>query len=368
MSLGTIVVTRGWYMAEPELLLDPWAVGSLAEGRCDPSRTIGLLHPSPEEIAAAACALANTRGGDLLLGVRLDGEGAVAELSPGSADSLEAHLTEALTLLDPPIGHLVRTRAVPQAGGWVVVARVRMSPSTPHLVTVSGHMPRLDAEGVRPVRSRREVDDLYARGRGERERADRLVDAMIEKLTLAHYAFYNIAIVACTHEPTAEPFSAAAGGALAPEGDRFVAAFDLAGQEPRVGPGEIEVRTPGETGGYLRVTRGGCVAAGEIQRRPYHEELDTLEGLNGRFLALSESVCRMLGQTPDAVMVPHLFVEGVRGLRLLLDAGKRTSTGHAPQDTVRYALSLGDPCDPEYPARVAAEAVARLQSLFPPTR
>lgn len=360
-----VVVFR---MAESETLLDPWAADALTEGRCDPARTIGISDPDALAIAAGACAFANSQGGDLLLGAQVEPDGALTVAVSIDLVAVESALAEGLALIDPPINHLVRTRQAAGAGGNVLIARVRMSPSTPHLVTVSGAIPRMDGGVVRPVRTRREVDDLYARGRGERERADRLVDAMIEKLTLAHYAFYNVAIVACTHEPSAEPFSAAAGGALTTADDPFVAAFDLGAHEPRVGPGEIEVRTPGDTGGYLRVTRGGCVAAGEIQRRPYHEELDTIAGLNGRFLALATSVCRLLGQSTDAVMVPHLFVEGVRGLRLVFEAGKRETTGHAPQDTVRYALSLGDPCDPDYPARIATEAVSRLQSLFPPTR
>ncbi len=349
-----------------EMYLDPWAAPLLEGGPVDNRRTLGLPAPHAENVARAAAALANTRGGDLLLGVALGADACLSAPAGLSAETAETALIDGLSLVDPPITHLVKTRLVEQAAGAVLVARVRMSPSTPHLVTDGGGIPRLGDDGIRPVASRRELDDLYARGRGERERADRLIDAMIEKLTLAHYAFYSVAIIACTHEPSAEPFSAAAAGLLAPPDDPFVRAFGLAAYEPRSGPAELELRGPEETGAYLRVTRSGCVAAGEVQRRPYHEELDQAARFRDRLESLAASACRLLGHAADPVMVPHLFVEGVRGLRLVLNAERRITTGSAPQDTARYALPLGDARDPEYPARLALEAFARLESLFRP--
>lgn len=347
------------------LLIDPWTAERLEDGRLDPLRTLCLPAPHADIVARAAAALANSRGGDLLLGAMMAPDGTLTRARGLPVADAEAVLAAGLAKIDPPIGHLVRTRLVKTPVGGVLVVRVRMSPSTPHLVTDTGVIPRLTEEGLRPVTSRRELDDLYARGRGERERAGRLFDAMVEKLTLAHYAFYNLAIIACTQDPTAEPFSAAAGGALAPANDPFVRAHGLHEAEPRVGPGEIEVRTPGETGAYIRVTRNGSVAAGEVQRRPYHEELDTVARLRERLEALAATTCRLLAHAEDAVMVPQLFVEGVRGLRLVLDPERRLTTRSAPQDTGRYPLALGDPRDPDYPHRLAEEAMSRLTALFP---
>jgi hypothetical protein len=351
-------------MAEAPPPLDPFVADDLNAGLPDPARIAALPSTDDEAVARAAAAFANGRGGDILIGAALNGDGTLTVSGVPAADA-ETGLARGLHLVDPPIEHLVRTRAVETEAGCVLVARVRMSPSTPHIVMTTGAIPRMGPEGARLVSTRRELDDLYARGRGERERADRLVDAMIEKLTLAHYAFYNLAIVACTHDPSAEPYSAAAGGMLAPEADAFVSAFGLHEHEPSVRPGEIELRTPGETGAYLRVTRSGCVAAGEVQRRPYHEELDNVDHLRGRIEVIAAATCRLLAHAPDAVVVPHLFVEGVRGLRLVFDPATRKTSTHAPQDTARYALTLGDAADPSFPARLATEAVSRLESLFP---
>jgi hypothetical protein len=351
---------------------DPWSVDDLTGLDLRSARIVCV--PDPDDtvaLATALAALANSNGGDVLFGARMDEDGTVTSTWNRTHTKRESEETgpsyhDALELIDPRVDHLVRdTRTVAAPGGDVLLIHTRMSPSTPHVVTTTGMIPRMDDGGSRPLRSRRELDDLYARGRGERERADRLVDAMIEKLTLAHYAFYNMAIVACTHDPSAEPYSAAAGGALAPEGDAFADAFGLAGIEPGIRQGEVELRTPGDTGGYLRVTRSGCVAAGEIQRRPYHEELGTAGELRERIALIAAAACRLLSPAGDAVTVPHLFVEGVRGLRLVLDRGKRLTTSYAPQDTVRYALPLGDARDPEYPARLADDAISRFATLFP---
>jgi hypothetical protein len=343
--------------------LDPWFARDLTAGRLDPARAAGLLTADPVDLARAIAALANSRGGDVLLGAELGADGAIVAVPGVAVDVAETALDGALALIDPPVAHLVRARRMEQAS--VLVVRVRLSPSTPHLVTATGEIPRVEKSGIGPIRSRRALDDLYARGRGERERADRLVDAMVEKLVLAHYAFYTIAVIACTQEPSGEPYRAAVDGQLAPPDDPFIAAFDLHAHEPRVWPGEIELRTAGETGAFLRVTRSGAAAAGEVQRRPYHEELDTFPGLERRISALAAAVCRLLAPAGEAVMVPHLFLEGIRGLRLVRDTTTKKQTGRAPQDTTRYALSLGDARDPEYPARLAAEAMERLATFFP---
>jgi hypothetical protein len=344
--------------------LDPWSADDLSEGRPDPLRTVCLPAPTALDTARAIASLANARGGDVLLGMAAAADGAIVSTNRMDADAAESLLAAALAIVDPPVGHLVKTRWLADTGVFVV--RVRLSPSTPHLVTETGEIPRLEREGLQPVRSRRALDDLYARGRGERERADRLVDAMIEKLVMAHYAFYNIAVIACTQAPSGEPYRVAGGGMLAPADDPFVSAFALHEHEPRIGPGEIELRSPGETGAYLRITRSGAVAVGEVQRRPYHDELDTVERLHDRIAALARCACRLLGHAADAVIVPHLFLEGVRGLRLVQNAATRATTGRAPQDTTRYPLMLGDARDQEYAERLAAEAMTRLTAFFPP--
>ena len=173
-------------MPDTTAFLDPWTADDFSAGQLDPLRTFGLPAPHADIVARAAAALANSRGGDLLLGAAIGPDGTLMRAHGVPVQEAQEALAAGLAKVDPPIHHLVRTRLVETPVGGVLVARVRLSPSTPHLVMDTGSIPRLGDEGLRPVRSRRELDDLYARGRGERERADRLVDAMIEKIVLAH--------------------------------------------------------------------------------------------------------------------------------------------------------------------------------------
>jgi hypothetical protein len=64
-------------------------------------------------------------------------------------------------------------------------------------------------------------------------------------------------------------------------------------------------------------------------------------------------------------MLPHIFIEGVRGLRLVRDPERRVLSAHAPQDTARYALTVGDARDESYLASLPGEAMSRLEPLFP---
>jgi hypothetical protein len=350
--------------------VDPWAVEDatvLLDALVDETRTVCLPVAEPAAIARAIVAMANSRGGDIVVGARTNGDGRVAELTGVEPEDVPACLATATETIDPPVTHLVQQRTLPADGRAVAVVHVRLSPSAPHLITTDGGLYRIAGDGVQPIRSRRALDDLYARGRGERERADRLVEAMIEKLTLAHYAFYSLAVIASTHVPSGEPYRAAFGDRrwLTPPEDPFIAAFTLAEQEPRVGPGEIELRTPDEVNGYIRITRSGCVAAGEVQRRPYHNELDSAGSLEQRLARLINTVARILGAAPDTLMLPQVFVEGVRGLHLVRDPERRIVTGNAPQDTARHPLTAGDARDEVYLAGLPGEAMSRLAGLFP---
>jgi hypothetical protein len=350
---------------------DPWIIerpSELLDAAVDPARTICIVAADPEALARAIVALANTRGGEIVLGASADRSGRVATLDGFDPARFAALVESASRQVDPPVNHLIRQRTVSDDGCAVGVMQVRLSPSAPHLVVTDGGIYRVGEDGVSAIRSRRALDDLYARSRGERERADRLIEAMAEKLVLGHYAFYGIAIVACTHQPSAEPYRAAQSdpGWLAPPEDPFIAAAGLHEQELRVNPGEVELRTPGEVNAYVRITRTGCVAAGEVQRRPYHDELDTAAHLHERIERLCVTVGRLLSVTADNVMLPQIFIEGVRGLKLVHDPERRVTSAGAPQDTGRYPLSLGDPHDSEYVGRLPAEAMERLTPLFPP--
>jgi hypothetical protein len=350
--------------------LDPSGVDdirSLLDAVVDQSRTVCLPDADSETLARTIVAMANSRGGDVIVGAEADRQNLIVGLPGVERSHLDYAIARAIDLVDPPVSHLVQPRVLAGEGRVAAIVHVRLSPSSPHLVRSDGGIYRIGGDGVQPIRTRRALDDLYARGRGERERADRLVEAMIEKLTLSHYAFYSLAVIACTHLPSGEPYRSAQtdAGWLAPPDDPFIAAFGLHDHEPRIGPGEVELRTPGEVNAYIRVTRSGCVAAGEVQRRPYHDELDTAASVERRLSLLVATTSRLLSVAGDTLMLPHVFIEGVRGLRLVRDPEKRALSGNAPQDTARHPLTVGDARDPAYCAALPGEAMDRLASLFP---
>lgn len=354
----------------PAQPLDPSGVDDirlLLGAAVDGSRTVCVADAESASLARTIVAMANSRGGDIIVGAETDAEHCIVSLPGVERETLDNAIAQAADLVDPPVSHLLLSRIVPGEGRAAAIVHVRLSPSAPHMVTTDGGIYRFGGDGVQPIRSRRALDDLYARGRGERERADRLVEAMIEKLTLSHYAFYSLAVIACTHLPSGEPYRSAQTDPawLAPPDDPFIAAFGLHEHEPRVGPGEVELRTPGEVNAYIRVTRSGCVAAGEVQRRPYHDELDTAASIERRLSMLVATVSRLLSVAGDTLMLPHVFIEGVRGLRLVHDPAKRALSGNAPQDTARHPLTVGDARDAAYCATLPREAMDRLSSLFP---
>ena len=356
--------------AAAQQLVDPAALttaADLLDGTIDLTRTVCLSAADASAIGRAIVAMANSRGGDILAGIEVDGGGRVLRVPGVDADAFERTVTTAAEKVDPPVTHLLSQRLLTDEEGSVGLIHVRLSPSAPHLLTTDGGIYWIGAGGIQPIRSRRALDDLYARGRGERERADRLVEAMIEKLVLAHYAFYTLAVIACTHQPSGEPYRKAQAEPswLAPAEDPFVAAFALHQHEARVSPGEIELRTPGDVNAYIRITRTGCVAVGEVQRRPYHDELDTAAQLEARLERLVMTAARLLAAAQDTLMLPHVFVEGVRGLRLVRDPEKRTVSNSAPQDTARHPLTVGDARDAAYLATLPREAMSRLETLFP---
>jgi hypothetical protein len=321
----------------------------------------------PLALARAIAAFANARGGDILIGVATDPAGRVVALPGVRADEMTVSLAGAVELLDPPAAHLLRWRTLEAGRGVVGHVHVRLSPSAPHLVTSEGVLYRFGGDGVQPIRSRRTLDDLFMRGRGERERADRLVEAMATKLALGHYAFYSVAVIACTQQPGAEPYRRAQidRAWLAAPDDRLVASYQLDEHEPHIGPGEVELRAPWEETGYIRITRAGCAAAGVVRRRPYHEELATATALEALIADLATTAARVLAVAAEPLILPHLFIEGVRGLRLLRDPDRRLLSENAPQDTARHPLTIGDARDPAYVAALAPEAMERLAALFP---
>lgn len=336
-------------------------------GRYDRARFAALIG-GEEPLARQVAAFANATGGFVALGCEIETESGTIAAAPGlSAAAAGELIAGALARIDPPVEHLVASEPVASpAGAELTLVSVRQSPSPPHLLVPDGAVLLSTAAGVRAVRSRAELDALYLRGRNERERAERQIDAMIEKLLQAHYAFYGVGVVACTQRATAEPYLWARehAGELITESDPFCAGWKLTPDLLKARPGEVEVRGEKEVFGYIRITRAGCVAAGEVRRRPAGNAVGTIDDVARRIGTMSALVCRILAQAPDATIVPRLFYEGMRGQRVIVSQDPYGESSPLELDTAQFPANMGTPSDRAFQRRLSDELAAALLAGF----
>src|SRR6185312_12313240 len=132
----------------------------------------------------------------------------------------------------------------------------------------------------------------------------------------------------------------------------FAAEWALDPSNLKERPGELELRGERDVFGFLRLTRAGCAAAGEVRRRAPGEDLISLDELRGRLERLVALACGALVPAGDTV-VPRAYFEGVRGRRMVLEAGGKGSEKIGP-DTGQIAGPAGDPADVAYRASLTA--------------
>ncbi len=304
----------------------------------------------------------------MVLGATVDpATGAPAAVPGISFDTAKAFLTSAIASIDPPVEHLVSIEAIDSpAGVPLALVSVSQSPAPPHLVVPAGSVLISLAAGARNVRSRAELDALYQRGRSERERADRQIEAMIEKLLQAHYAVYGIGFVACAQNPTAEPYLWARENAagVIQLAEPFSQGWELTEEIVKVRPGEVEVRGDREAHGYIRLTRSGCAAVGEVRRRPPGNTLGSIDDIVRRVGQMIEITCAMLARASDAVIVPRLFFEGLRSQRLVVSDQPYAESAGVELDTAQFPGNLGNPADPAYVYHLKVSLLTRLLAGF----
>jgi hypothetical protein len=336
-------------------------------GRYDRAR-FAALAGGDEALARQVAAFANATGGFVALGCEIEPESGTVTATPGIAGDTATELVAgALARIDPPIEHLVVSERVSSpAGAELTLVSVRQSPSPPHLLVPEGAVLLSTAAGVRAVRSRAELDALYQRGRNERERAERQIDAMIEKLLQAHYAFYGVGVVACTQSATAEPYLWAREHAdeLVSESDPFCAGWKLTPDLLKTRPGEVEVRGEKDVFGYIRITRAGCVAVGEVRRRPAGNAVGTIEDVARRIGTMAGLACRILAHVPDATIVPRLFYEGMRGQRVIVSQDPYGESSPLELDTAQFPANMGTPSNRAFQRRLADELAAAMLAGF----
>lgn len=124
--------------------------------------------PPAEKLAELTGSMANTDGGWAVLGVADDGT--VIGLPPSRSD-LQDEIRDAVRATLDPLPNFA-ARRVEYGGKEVGVLRVYRSEETPHVCTHKGAVYVRMPGGKRPIESRRELDELIARGRSSRADAE----------------------------------------------------------------------------------------------------------------------------------------------------------------------------------------------------
>lgn len=303
------------------------------------------------------------------MGADLEPEtGAVRGVPGMETAAVRAALADAVVHIDPPLDHLVSLDSLqsPASNAPLTLLTVRQSPSPPHLVVPDGQVLVSVASGIRAVRSRAELDALYQLGRAKSELADRQIDGMIEKLIQAHYAYYGVGFVACTQSPTAEPYLWAREQQeqFLAEAGEFAGGWNLTPELVKVRPGELELKGEKEAHGYVRVTRGGCVAVGEVRRRPPGNTIGTTDDVVRRVSGLIALGCRILAHAPAATIVPRLFYEGLRNQKVIVAEQPYAESSPMELDTAQFPGNPGDPAEQVYVQKLTADILTRLLAGF----
>jgi hypothetical protein len=334
----------------------------------DPARTVCLAVADEAATRAAIAGLANARGGQLLLGVRADETGTrVIDLHGIDPVWLDEHLSNLTLEIDPPLPEMVSLQTLPLPGGGAVgLISVRQSPIPPHLDRTNGIVFLHEPGSPRPIRSRSELDRLYRKGRALNERAERLIEATAERLTLAHFGHYGLAVVACLREPAANPYlwARAHPEAFADAADPFVEQWGFTSALARATTGEVELRSEREISGVLRVGRAGYALAGEILKRPQGDVIASDAELCEHLSRLVGSACRILAHSDGRVIVPRLLCDGLKGTKIRQSESSGSESDASAIDVLNVPGPAGDPRDGTYQRQLARDFGRALLAPF----
>ena len=153
-------------------------LAALAGAAPDPQHLATLAAWDKAEATKAAASLANSGGGLVVV----------------NADVTEADLLGAADDLGPYGRYLARARIVDAAGKRVGLLAVAESAAPPVLVETTGAIYARSAAGLVQVRSRLELDQLLAKERMLRQRAERHVEGMLDRLAFGHFNYLTVAV------------------------------------------------------------------------------------------------------------------------------------------------------------------------------
>ncbi len=300
----------------------------------DPGRLAVLTAWSRDEAAVAACSLANTDGGLVVIGMATDGSGRATAIT-GAAVS-ESGMLGAADDLGPVGRHLARARVVQVDGKAVGLMAVEASAAPPVLVESRGTIYRRAAGGLSHVLTRADLNSLLGKERGLRQQAEHNVEGMLDRLAFGHFNYMTVAVVLASRVTTDAPYRWTVDNQSSLLNLSFLKDRGLSAANVGVRPGEIEVALDSDVTGFVRVSRNGTVAVGERGKRPAQDLYLSPADLSRRLSAMAEAATAVFATTNQGPILGALFLEGVRDLRLPVAGG---TTAPAKKDLVREFLA-----------------------------
>jgi hypothetical protein len=283
----------------------------------DEQRTI-LVVDSPATCRAAMAGLANSAGGGLDIAVGCD----------------ELDILALANQIDPPVADLISIS--PGENSSTRFAHVRQSPRCPHIDTQTGTIFAVNGAGeLVAVTSRSSLDALYYKGSAAQARAQRSSDGMVERVQLASFGHYGIAVIACLLSPSADLYSWAAEhpDELAYLADPFISEWKFVPSSVQTQPGVLELRGQGDATGIIRITRAGCVLVGEMRRKLPGDLIGALPEMQQRLDNILGTLWRIADHAGQPEVVTRLICEGLRGSSL------------SDSDSTRFSQAKADALD-----------------------
>lgn len=328
--------------------LAEWTAGDIAalKASATPQSVAVLGTWSREGAAAHAASFANTGGGVLI----------VDDAPP------EAELATVGPMLGEAGARLVESRRVSVDGLEAGVLLVRESGAPPVLVETEGGIYRRTEDGLARVSKRSDLDQLLAKDRLLRERAETNIEGMLGRTAFGHFNYMTVAVVAVPRFTSARPYEWAASdnSALVAAAGALAARWGMDASDVQVSAGEIQFALPDEVTGFVRIARNGCVAAGQRAHRPAQDRFLAPADFSALLESMAEAVAAPLAAAKAGQVVSAIFLEGVRDLRLPVEGGL---TSPVAKDMVREYLPerfIDDPAERAAFGRNVQEAVGAV--------
>lgn len=289
-------------MAQQVLDIESLTADDLSALEADGLRCSRLAEWSVEAGAREAASLANTAGGVVVVGPA-DGLTVEALLAAGDA-------------LQPDAGLALSARMLATPDGEVGLLGVRECADPPVLAGEDGAIYRRGDGGVERVSTRAALDELIAKRQRLRERAERVIDAQIERTAFGHHNYFSLVLV------VTPLLAGSASRAWARENTRLLLEsplarrWDLAADDVVDEGAVVELRHGDDEAGFILIAGNGTLAIGQRAHRPPLDHFQPASELAALLGEIAEVAHMLLADADAGLVLPALFLEGVRDLRL----------------------------------------------------